>query len=80
MLKLIKYQLKYKKLNIQNQGENNMNIAFDIDDTIANYAKLKVLYAQAYDRIKASNKGLLDINKWVTHGMFDWTEEEKKRL
>lgn len=78
MLKLIKYQLKYKKLNIQNQGENNMNIAFDIDDTIANYAKLKVLYAQAYDRIKASNKGLLDINKWVTHGMFDWTEEEKK--
>ena len=55
-----------------------MNIGFDIDDTIANYAKLKVLFAQAYDKTKASGKGIQDINKWITHGMFDWTEEEKK--
>jgi inosine-uridine nucleoside N-ribohydrolase/uncharacterized HAD superfamily protein len=55
-----------------------MNIGFDIDDTIAHYAKLKVLYAQAYDKAKASGKGILDINKWVTYGMFDWTDEQKK--
>lgn len=55
-----------------------MNIGFDIDDTIANYAKLKVLYAQAYDKAKASGKGIQNINKWVTYGMFDWTDEQKK--
>lgn len=55
-----------------------MNIALDIDDTIANYTKLKVQYAQIYDKHKASGKGFQNFNFWVTKGMFDWTEEEKK--
>ncbi len=56
-----------------------MRIAFDIDDTIAKFTDKMMQYAQIFDKQESkTKKGIIDFEKFITQGMYDWTEEEKE--
>ncbi len=58
-----------------------MRIAFDIDDTIARFTDKLIQYAQAFDKQESkTKKGIVDYRKFITQGMFDWTEEEQEKF
>lgn len=54
-----------------------MRIAFDIDDTLAQYTAWLISLSQNYNRLYSENKkGLICKNKQVGHGMYDWSTKE----
>ncbi len=58
-----------------------MKVAFDIDDTIADFSGKMLQYAQIFDKQQSSKKGgMLNFNSFITSGMYDWTDEEKEKF
>lgn len=54
-----------------------MVFGFDIDDTIGDFTKELFKYAFKYDK-SLRNNGIINKNKYIYKGMFDWNLEETK--
>ncbi len=52
-----------------------MIFGFDIDDTISDFTKELIKHAVKYDK-KLRNTGIVNKDKYIYKGMFDWNEEE----
>ena len=52
-----------------------MKIGIDIDDTIGNFSETLLNYAFEYDK-GLRNNGIINENKNLIDGKFDWTKEE----
>ncbi len=52
-----------------------MNIGIDIDNVISNFNEMLLSEFLKYDK-SLRNSGIIDENKYITKGMFDWSHEE----
>lgn len=52
-----------------------MRIGLDIDDTTGYFSASLIDYAKAYDKT-IRNTGIVNPDKYIIKGMFDWTPEE----
>lgn len=50
-------------------------IVFDIDDTITNFEKTYLMYANLFDKT-LRNTGRLHFDRWISRS-YDWSEEER---
>ena len=59
--------------------KSNIKIGLDIDDTICKSSAISLKYALEFDKT-LKNTGIVDENRYITHGMFDWSKEETEQF
>ena len=58
-----------------------MKIGFDIDDTLARFSFKLLQLGQAFDSdFPFAKRGIVDKSKYITKGLFAWTEVERNRF
>ena len=56
-----------------------MNIGIDIDNVISKFDEALEEEFLKHDK-ELRNTGIIDPNKHMTEGMFDWSEEEERKF